>query len=205
MQVPVPVPEGVNTPDCVMVPPVALQVTAELNAPVPFTFAVHCAVCPVLIEEGLAVTVIPVTVGGALVTAMDADPEILVNPACVDVAVQVPVPVPDGVNTPDCVIVPPVAVQVTLLLYAPVPATVATHCAVCAVVIEAGVATTAIDVTVIGAVCTAVIVIGAEPDTFVEPACVEVALHVPVPTPDGVKRPDCVMVPPVAVHVTAEL
>ena len=205
MQVPVPVPDGVKTPDCVIVPPVALHVTAELNAPVPRTFAVHCDVWPVLIEEGLAVTVIPVIVGGAFVTAMDADPETLVNPACVEVAMQVPVPVPEGVKTPDCVIVPPVAVQATLLLYAPVPATVAAHCAVCAVVIEPGAAETATDVTVIGAVCTAVVVIDAAPETLVEPACVEVALHVPVPTPDGVKRPDCVIVPPVAVHETAEL
>ena len=91
------------------------------------------------------------------------------------------------------------------MLYAPVPATVATHCAVCEALIETGVATTATDVTVIGAVGTAVIAIDAAPDTLVEPACVEVALHVPEPTPEGVKRPDCVMVPPVAVHVTAEL
>lgn len=205
MQVPVPVPEGVKTPACVMVPPVAVQLTAELKAPVPLTLAVHCADWLELIEDGAAVTVIPVTVGGTLVTAMGADPEILVNPACVDVAVQVPVPTPDGVNTPDWVMVPPVAVQVTPLPYAPVPATVATHCAVCAVVMEAGVATTAIDVTVMGAVCTAVVVMDADPDTLVEPACVEVALHDPVPTPEGVKRPDWVMVPPVAVHVTAEL
>jgi hypothetical protein len=31
----VPAPEGVKTPDELMVPPVAAQVTAELNVPVP--------------------------------------------------------------------------------------------------------------------------------------------------------------------------
>jgi hypothetical protein len=34
---------------------------------------------------------------------------------------------------------------------------------------------------------------------------VEVAVTVAVPTPEGVKTPDEVIVPPVAVHVTAEL
>jgi hypothetical protein len=43
---------------------------------------------------------------------------------------HVPVPAPDGVKIPDCVIVPPVAVQLTAALYAPVPVTVAAHCAV---------------------------------------------------------------------------
>lgn len=69
---------------------------------------------------------------------------------------------------------------------------------------EAGVATTATLVTVtVGD--EAVTVIGAEPDMLVYPACVELAVQVPVPTPDGVKTPVGVIVPPVAVHVTAEL
>lgn len=55
---------------------------------------------------------------------------------------QLPVPVPDGVNTPPAVMVPPVAVQVTAVLYDPVPVTVAEHVEVCAVVIEDGVANT---------------------------------------------------------------
>jgi hypothetical protein len=121
------------------------------------------------------------------------------------VAVQVPVPVPDEVKTPLCVIVPPVAVQITAELYAPVPATVATHVAVCAVVMEAGVARTAIEVTVAGGGASAEIVIVAEPEMFVDPAAVDVAMQLPVPTPDGVNTPDCVMVPSVAVHVTAVL
>jgi hypothetical protein len=69
---------------------------------------------------------------------------------------------------------------------------------------EAGVARTATLVTVtVGGV--AVTVMFAEPDTFVNPTCAEWAVQVPVPTPEGVKTPVGVMVPPVAVHVTAEL
>jgi hypothetical protein len=56
--------------------------------------------------------------------------------------VQLPVPVPDGVNTTTAVMVPPVAVQVTALLKAPVPETVAEHVDVCAVVMEDGAANT---------------------------------------------------------------
>ena len=77
---------------------------------------------------------------------------------------QVAVPAPDGVSTPDDVIVPPVAVQVTALLYDPVPATVAVHCDVCAVVIEVGAAETVTDVTVNGALVTVML---AAPETFV--------------------------------------
>lgn len=69
-------------------------------------------------------------------------------------------------------------------------------------VIDAGVAATAIDVIVNVALVT---VIGAAPDTFVNPACVELAMQEPVPVPDGVKTPPGVIVPPVAVQVTAEL
>ena len=49
------------------------------------------------------------------------------------------------------------------------------------------------------------IVIVAEPDTFVYPACAEFAMQLPVPAPDGVKTPEEVIVPPVAVHVTPVL
>jgi hypothetical protein len=82
---------------------------------------------------------------------------------------------------------------------------VATHVAVCAVVMEAGVAAIAIEVTVGGGGATAEIVIVAEPEIFVDPAAVDVAMQLPVPTPDGVNTPDCVMVPPVAVQATAIL
>lgn len=128
MQVAVPAPEGVRTPDEVMVPPVAVHVTALLYDPVPATVAVHCDVCAVVMDVGEAETLTEVTVKGALVTVMPAAPETLVYPDCVEVAMQDPVPVPDGVKMPEGVMVPPVAVQVTALLYAPVPDTVATHC-----------------------------------------------------------------------------
>ena len=54
-------------------------------------------------------------------TVIVADPDTFVYPLCAEFAMQVPVPTPDGVNTPEEVIVPPVAVQVTPELYAPVP------------------------------------------------------------------------------------
>jgi hypothetical protein len=56
---------------------------------------------------------VTVTVGGVAVTAIDAEPTTFVNPVCAEWAVQVPVPAPDGVNTPVGVMAPPVAVQVT--------------------------------------------------------------------------------------------
>jgi hypothetical protein len=150
VQVPVPAPEGVKMPPAVMVPPVAVHVTAVLNAPVPVTVATQLAVCAVVMEAGFGTTETPVTVtvGGVVVTAMFAEPETFVNPACAEWAVQVPVPAPEGVKTPPEVMVPPVAVQVTAELYAPVPVTVATQVAVCAVPIEEGVATTVTAVTV---------------------------------------------------------
>lgn len=82
------------------------------------------------------------------------------------------------------------------------PVTVAAQVEDCAVVIAGGVAVTATFVTVTGI---AVTVIVAEPETLVYPACAEFAVHVAVPTPDGVKTPAEVIVPPVAVQVTAEL
>jgi len=83
-----------------------------------------------------------------------------------------------------------------------VPVTVAAQVEVCAVVIEGGVAVTATFVTVSG---TAVTVIVAEPETLEYPVCAELAVHVAVPAPDGVNTPEEVIVPPVAVQVTAEL
>ena len=69
-------PEGVNTPAGVMVPPVAVHVTALLYDPVPDTVAEHCAVWPVLMDEGDAVTATLVMVAGTgtLVTVIGAEP-----------------------------------------------------------------------------------------------------------------------------------
>jgi hypothetical protein len=64
-------------------------------------------------DDGLHKSETAVMVGGAVVTAIFAKPVTLVYPVCAECAVQVAVPVPDGVNTPDEVMVPPVAVQVT--------------------------------------------------------------------------------------------
>ena len=128
MQVAVPAPEGVRRPVEEMVPPVAVHVTAELYDPVPDTVAEHCDVCPVVMDAGEAATAMEVMVAGTLVTVMGAEPVTFVYPDCVDVATQLPVPVPDGVNTPAGVIVPPVAVHVTAVLYDPVPVTAAEHC-----------------------------------------------------------------------------
>ena len=116
LQVPVPVPDGVNTPAGVMVPPVALHVTPLLNAPVPLTFATQVVVCEVLIEDGFAITATPVTVTGIGAADMPMEAVADLVPSCVDIAVQVPVPTPDGVNTPPCVMVPPVADHATALL-----------------------------------------------------------------------------------------
>jgi hypothetical protein len=78
LQVAVPAPEGVKMPAEVIVPPVAVQVTAVLKEPVPTTVAEHCEVCPVLMEVGNAATVMEVMVNGTLVTEIDAEPETLV-------------------------------------------------------------------------------------------------------------------------------
>ena len=73
-----PAPEGVKTPPDVMVPPVAVQVTPVANAPVPLTVAEHVDVWPVVIEDGLAATVMPVNVGEGFVTVIAAEPETFV-------------------------------------------------------------------------------------------------------------------------------
>jgi hypothetical protein len=82
---------------------------------VPVTVAAQVAVCAAVMETGVArtATLVTVTVVGVAVTAIDADPATFVYPACAEWAVQVPVPAPDGVNTPEGVMAPPVAVQVT--------------------------------------------------------------------------------------------
>ena len=60
-----------------------------------------------------------VGVGSCVVTVTVELPDIVVS--CEDVATIVAVPVDEGVNTPEDVIVPSVAVQVTEELNAPVP------------------------------------------------------------------------------------
>jgi len=204
LQVAVPAPDGVKRPVEEMVPPVAVQVTAELNVPVPDTVAAHCDVCPVLMDVGAAETEMDVMVKGTAVTLIEAEPEMLEYPVCVEVAVQVPVPVAEGVKTPACVMVPPVADHVTPVLLFPLPDTVAVQVDVWPRSIEAGVATTETELIWLP-----------WPFTFKEPepdfmlSCLDVAVIVSRPD-DGaesgaVYKPELVAVPIAAVHVTSEL
>ena len=102
----------VNTPEGVIdPPPTTVHVTPELNAPVPVTVEVKFTVCPVVADVVAGETVTEAIVGGIAVTVMLAEPDFVGS--CVDVAVQMRVPTPEGVATPVVVIVPPVAVQFT--------------------------------------------------------------------------------------------
>ena len=76
----------------------------------PVTAAVHVAVCKVVIDEGDAEAMTEVMVGAA-VTVIVAEPDLVGS--CVDVALHDAVPAPVGVKTPEELIDPPVAVQVT--------------------------------------------------------------------------------------------
>jgi hypothetical protein len=78
LQVPVPVPDGVNTPAGVMVPPVAVHVTPVANAPVPLTVAEQVEVCAVVMDAGLATTEMLVTVGAGAVTVIAVWPDMFV-------------------------------------------------------------------------------------------------------------------------------
>jgi hypothetical protein len=71
-------PEGVNTPPAVIVPPVAVHVTALLKVPVPDTVAEQVEVCAVVMEDGIAATATPVTVAEGDDTVIFAEPAILV-------------------------------------------------------------------------------------------------------------------------------
>ena len=97
---------GVNTPEDVIVPSVAVQVTAELYDPVPCTVAVQEDVCVVRMDAGEQFTETEVIVDGA-VTVTVALPDLVES--CVDVAVTVAVPVLPGVNTPALLTVPMLA------------------------------------------------------------------------------------------------
>ena len=133
-------------------------------------------------------------------TTIDVEPDFV--PSSVEVAVIVTVPVAVGVNTPEDVIVPSDAVQVTAELYDPVPCTVAEQSDVCVIKIEAGEQSTEIEVIVAGAVTVTV----ALPD-LVE-SCVDVAVMVAAPVPAGVRTPELLTVPMLVGltdHVTNEL
>jgi hypothetical protein len=87
--------------------------TVFVNAPVPVTVGVQLEVCKLVMDDAVHTIETPVMVGDAAVTVIFAEPEMFVNPVAAEWAVQVEVPLPDGLKTPPDVIVPPVAVQVT--------------------------------------------------------------------------------------------
>ncbi|MGA7886796.1 MAG: hypothetical protein WCA44_13710 [Acidobacteriaceae bacterium] len=190
----VPVAAGVNSPELETVPiddGLTDHVTPLLNAPVPVTVAVACEVCAVVMDAALTVTEIPVIVGGGTVTVSCALPDFVVS--SVEVAVIVAVPAIAGVNSPVLEIVPMLdglTDQVTPLLYAPVPATVAVACTVCAVVIVEGFNVTVTEVIVGPAAPTAT---AALPD-FVG-SSTDVAVMVAVPVVAGVNTPALVIDP----------
>ena len=67
---------GVKTPEELIVPPVAAQVTAELKAPAPCTVAEQVDVCVVRMELGEQVTETDAIDGDAL-TITVADPDLV--------------------------------------------------------------------------------------------------------------------------------
>ena len=154
--------------------------------------------------DALAVSLPPIQVHSPLVvwfpTTIDAVPDFVLS--SVEVAVTITVPATVGVNTPEGVIVPFDAAQVTAELYDPVPCTVAVQVDVCVVRMDAGEQPTETEVIVDGAVTVTV----ALPD-LVE-SCVDVAVIVAVPVPAGVKTPALLTVPMLVGltdHVTDEL
>jgi hypothetical protein len=116
----------------VIVPGLAVQVTEGLKLPVPDTVEAHWLVWPVCRLAGLQVVVTPVIVGAGGFTVIVADPDFVES--CTDVAVIVAcvaVITVGAVKTPEAVIVPALADQVTVELKLPVPCIVGVHWLVC--------------------------------------------------------------------------
>jgi hypothetical protein len=118
----VPAAVAVKTPDEVIVPPVAVQTTSELTAPVPCTVAAHRLLCPIRTLAGVQTTATEEITGEAD-TVTVALPDLVGS--CVDVAVIVAVPGAKGVKTPEGVIAPAFTAHVNAGLKDPVPCTVA--------------------------------------------------------------------------------
>jgi hypothetical protein len=76
---------------------------------------------------------------------------------------------------------------------------------VCVVVIDVGAHTSVTPDTAGVPPVALVTAMAADPETFAYPAAAECATQLPAPALVGVKAPPLVIVPPVAVHVTAEL
>jgi hypothetical protein len=110
-----PAPEG--TPVVALSDPAVEGLTERFTvfakAPVPVTVGVQVVVWTSVIVVGVQTRETPVIPDAADVTAIFAEPDMFVNPAAAELAAQVAVPAPEGVNTPLDVMVPPVAVQVT--------------------------------------------------------------------------------------------
>ncbi len=94
MHVPEPGPEGVKTPESVMVPPVAVQLTAVLKFPLPDTVALQFADCPIAREEGLATTETPEIALSELPNLRTPRPDLSLS--CFEVAVTVAVALPEA-------------------------------------------------------------------------------------------------------------
>lgn len=90
----------------------------------------------VVMDVGEQETLTEVMVAAVDVTDTLAEPDLLVS--CVEVAVMVAVPEVLGVKTPEELIAPFVADQVTEELYRPLPLTVAEQALVCVVLIDDG-------------------------------------------------------------------
>jgi hypothetical protein len=107
-------PGAINSPLPLIVPALAVHVTAELKLPVPCTVALHCDVVLGATVEGLQLTATEEIVGGVVcvATVIVAVPDLLGS--CELVAVTITDPVePGAVNNPLPLIVPPLADHVT--------------------------------------------------------------------------------------------
>jgi len=110
-------PGAVNNPLPLIVPPLAVHVTAELKLPVPCTVALHCEVALGAIVEGLHATETEEIVGGlaAIATITVAVPDLLESSLLVAVTVTVAAEL-GAVSIPFALIDPLLAVHVTVEL-----------------------------------------------------------------------------------------
>jgi len=108
---------AVNNPLPVIVPPLAVHVTAELKLPVPCTVALHCEVALGATVEGLHVTDTEEIVGGLIpvATITVAVPDLLVSSVLVAVTVTVAAEL-GAVSIPLALIDPLLAAHVTIEL-----------------------------------------------------------------------------------------
>lgn len=193
-------PGAVKSPLELIAPALAAHFTAELKLPVPCTCAVHCEVPPVFTDAGLQVAETEAMVDAAACTFTVDVPDFVAS--CLLVAVTVTLPDdPGAVKSPPELIVPPLAVHCTAVLKLPVPCTCAVHCEVPPGFTVVGLQAVETEVMVDAAVCTVTV---ASPDVAV--SCTLVAVTVTIPgEPGAVKAPLELMVPELAVHLTAGL